>query len=567
MLYKELGIDYQKKSKMEVELDSKLEEYIILRTAIIELYHLAKLYYPYKSTKNEAEKFSRKALLGEKPKVEENGTPKEIADVLKAERYLKVIKSGEELSEFISRESQEISKQEIEKVEKISALLADYVKALKDFENANPDIKMRYRQFRMNKFTIGKYIYNLIKIKEEFEMKIALLKSTSRPELEKLEYEAVVKKYEEVIEAANKKIESLINTEKGLTEFLFYRALVDREEIMRTGFFTSSIQKEIEKQVMLALINKRPLFLVGYTGTGKTEGLIYALRKIGKELGKDVIVFPCGRDTTQSDLFGVGEVTETKKESGEKEIKAGIKPVGVSAAVIEGKIIILDEANAMEPGVTKELLPIIDAYMNKRGVVTLPMGIGEQKIGDGFAIFFTGNPKLEGYKGIEEFDNALSRRLWTVVINYPPLEDIKRFITAFLVDPMDFSIDPEVAEKGNKLAEAIHLIHQLYTGEKKDFWGVGSDQLTGKGSYLSTATITFKDVKEIIQGWRNRGYKGNPDKEIIAYIKRQNAPEEDKKLLLQVFAIFGLLDEVIYYEVKDIVDEKTFMTWVKKSKS
>jgi MoxR-like ATPase len=556
------------KELLREEVDPKLEEYLNIRSKIIILYHLAKMYSPYAEEKK-AEEFAKKAITGKETEVKKTEI-KEVSPLIEIEAEIEAIKSGK----IVKQRDEEIEKavaKGVERAEEISSLLADSIKELKKFEKDNPEIKTRYREFRINMLPLGKEIYYLNKLKDEYEIKkLKYIQPTARPGVQELQYQVILKKYDEAIKAADERIKELMKDERALIEALVYQALMDRQEIMTTGFLTTSIQKQIEKAVILAYLNRRVVFLVGDTGTGKTEGLKRALEK----MGKNPMIFPCGRDTSQMDLFGVGAATMTReggvakeekgerKEGGEK-IEIGVKPAGVTQAIKENRPIVLEEANTLDSAVLREVFPVIDGYMNRRERITLPMGLGDMKLGDDFAIFFTGNPKGEGYLGIEAFDDALSRRLWTVVVSYPPLEDIKRFMTALLIDPMTITVNESALEKARKMAEAVHLIHQLYTGEKKDFYGVGSDEQTGRGSSLRTATITLRDVREIFVGWSSRGYEGNPDKEIIAYIKRQNAPEEDKKLLLQVFAINGLLDDVPYEEVKDIIDKKTWEIWIK----
>ncbi|MGC8924344.1 MAG: AAA family ATPase [Candidatus Micrarchaeia archaeon] len=451
--------------------------------------------------------------------------------------------------------------------DEISAALSNTLKSIDEMERKNENIKKEYFKYMRDRLAIGRELYTLRQFIDTCDVILwkyaKSLEEAKTPEVIRGELVSdIIKQTRSARDAAENRMTDLYKNyeENAMMQETLYNTLIDRSDLLRFGHMTTEVQKELEEKLRKAMENRKPLFLLGHTGTGKTSGLKAAYRK----MGLDPIVFACGIETTQYDLFGIGGASVEKTKEGEKT-EIGVKPAGISQAIEEDRPIILDEANALRADVLKELNPVLDALSRSDKVVYIPTLGRSMKLGPNFRIDFTGNPKGEQYLGVEQFDNALGRRLWTHNVPYPSEEDMKRVIAAEAIDPILLIFNENALDVGNRLVSAIRLIQVIYSGEKTDFYGHGSDVLNGKVSKLEKATASIDDLRMIFRSWRMRNYEGTPDEEIIDFIQRQNAPQDEKTLLAQIFFVHGFLQDMKADVLKGVVDENTYDGW-KKSK-
>lgn len=447
--------------------------------------------------------------------------------------------------------------------------LSEVRKELGDMRRQHTGITTEFARQQRDRLSVGMELFRLRQLRKQYQDGLtnlgAAIGTIEVPAVRRSAlYERHNRRYNASIEAIDGRIDELEKThgKTAIQQEIKYQALKDREDLSRTGHLDTAIQDELEEQYRTALNSNRHLFVWGHTGTGKTTGVVRMFRKMDIE----PIIFPCGGETTQSDLFATARGTMKKGKKGGMVARIGPVPAGISKAILEDRPIIMDEGNALRPDVLTAILPVLDALEQKRTTVDIPeLGGKSLRIGKNFRIVFTGNPKGEGYLGREELDNAMSRRASNHTVEYPPVEDLKRVVMAELIDPVTLGYPKEALKKCSDLANAIHLIQTIYSGHKTDYYGPDSDQATGKHSNLTKATAAVNDLRTIINGWRSRNFEGTPDKEILDYIKQVNAPNDEKRLLTHIFIPYGFLRTVPHQKVPWLRPE-TWREWLGQNK-
>ena len=450
---------------------------------------------------------------------------------------------------------------EREPLQGVASEFLDSVSKLRDFEKKNPGVVKDFRKKKIEeRVSMGREVFELEKLKEKLdEMAEKPIGNvvTSNPALYQSSASKVLSQIDKARDAIEKRKDELMskNPDEVKTQYLLYRAVQDRSSLLESGHLEGEEQKELKKAFENARESGKHLFVWGETGVGKTTGVV----RMFKEKGLNPIIFPCGSETTQYDLFGIGEAQVEK--GGEGSVKLGMKPVGIAQAAEEDRPIILDEANALRPDVITELNPILDAIALKKKEAYIPTLGRSIKLGGNFAVVFTGNPNTEGYLGRGDIDKALSRRGYHHEMHVHSEETFHRLALALAINPATLALPEDKLETLLKVADSIRMIHQIAAKEKLDFFGHGSDPTRGEPTHLKNAVLTIQDLKSIATRWAAKGYRGGVEGDIVQLIKSQNASKMEKAVLLQVFKVNGLFKDFPYEKVKDLIDEKTWNAW------
>ena len=162
-----------------------------------------------------------------------------------------------------------------------------------------------------------------------------------------------------------------------------------KRQLAETGFAKTPSRQQLLDRVLLDIAHGNKVFLVGSTGTGKTQ-LAMLVADLVNNNGFEIVSWHEG--TTPRDLFGYREVWQ-----GEEGIQSGTKKGPVALAITGGKIVIHDEYTV---GSTRAQLSA-KAQLNARvgGTTRLPGFNGEVfTVEEGFGEIFTGNPRDERTK-------------------------------------------------------------------------------------------------------------------------------------------------------------------------
>lgn|GEM_PF-2088851 len=343
---------------------------------------------------------------------------------------------------------------------------------------------------------------------------------------------------------------------EAVMQHIYYRIPRDKRAL-KEGFMPTEVYKELERNYDLARSTGKFLWAWGYTGTGKTEALKYLLRK---RTGKEPIVFGCSGDTTQYDLFGIGEASTVREKDGKETTRIGTKPAGISQALDEKRPIIIDEANALRPEIWPELNPILDALSKHEKKVYVPV-LGRTIDLEDTPITLTGNLKVDGYYGRFDVDAATSRRTHNFMMDYPTVDDLHRMLVAELVDGRTLRApSDEIIAQGQYFSEAVKIIQDTHSGKINDLAATGSDLTRGEGSKLPVATTSPGDYLSILRAWKASNYN-DLSVHILDHIKQQNTSKEEKQVMLQVFKSKGFFEGWDARRVKDIVSASTWQDW------
>ena len=440
--------------------------------------------------------------------------------------------------------------------------LATIAERIKELEKKHPEIRKQWKDNIYKDVEFGREAFYLKKLKKELKKA-----SFSLPIKDIGRAESLSKKYEEVenaikgVEEAEKNLRKEHGNEEVDFQLLAFRALKDKEDLINLGHLNGEEQEDLEENFEKAKNSGKHLFVWGSTGTGKTTGLIAMFKK----RNQNPIIFPCGVETNQFDLFGIGGATTTQ-EGKKRTLEIGMKPAGVSQAAESGVPLILDEANTLRPEVITELNPILDALSRGEKEAYIPMLGKKIKLKNGFSIVFTGNPvEMEGYLGRSEIDKALSRRSLHFSLPVHSEESFNRVIAALTIHPKTLNFpEDKITNPLLQTAKSIRTIHQIASGEKNNWFGYGSNASTSEPTTLTKGVLTIQDLKTIIRNWASKGFKEKIENEIIPLIKGQNAPKEEKAAMLQIFTAHGLFKDFNHEKVKDLIDEETWKTWTEK---
>ncbi len=267
---------------------------------------------------------------------------------------------------------------------------------------------------------------------------------------------------------------------------------IDRKELRRqyeSGLVLTDQMRQIIHEVLPSIVRGNPSLFVGETGGAKT-----ALAKVLSRvyMGKEPEIVSGYSDVNGYQLMGKTGLT-TKEGATVSEFIDG----PVVTAMQEGRVLILDEVNAMPPEFLKRLNEIIQ--LRPGDIFTVQEDSGKQvKIKSGFAVIATANDKSRRYKGVHqlsaEFKNRFAANSYRVV--YPdadlpvgenPIDNLK-IAYASVSDRSGNIMFEEGTEVLETFVKAAHITQRLYSHyiseglspEERDV--VGSDRLRESGA-------------------------------------------------------------------------------------
>lgn len=379
-----------------------------------------------------------------------------------------------------------------------------------------------------------------------------------------------VERIEEGISEFEKKLNELAR--ENPIAFLANGLLTLREykKQLPSGIVETPFVKELKREILERIGKKGVAALVGETGTGKT--LVAA--KIAREMTGAEPEWVFGNiATTKEDLLGylgikikeipaeeVPELIEKAKkiyqeknpdlakeilERNQKIIEEIIKGqasqrqieteqiIGpVLRAAEEGKSVIVDEFNYINPGVLASLNKLVEA---KPGEIVEFAG-QKIEIKPGFSIIFTGNiskAEVGRYLQRQKLDPAFVNRLNASLIEYnTPPQEIKRSLEASILEEKEILEAKEVSKrdlfqiglahlvdkKGNlkakensleqlwRLSQEFSLLQRLFAGEKISEEEIPKE-IAGTRFDLREYHASLRTFGDIIKDWKKEAFK------------------------------------------------------------
>lgn len=363
-----------------------------------------------------------------------------------------------------------------------------------------------------------------------------------------------------LIESAGKKIQALSNivkkaeearvaidqhastTEKGFMvtqELLRYK-----RQIQEKGFALTPSREKLLQSIVEQTMAGRKVFLVGSTGTGKTELAFYAVN----EVTGSYEIIPWHEGTVPKDIFGQMHIAQG--ENG--KVESQFKPGPLTRGMMKGRGVIHEEITA---GSTRTMMGM-KPYMNlKPGQeFKIPEMNGTMlRVDEKFLEIFTGNPKSEQTKDREDLDPAILRMMKGVHVQYMPAQEMAKIVIASLMDESGL-MKLSKSEIGliQQIASAAELMQQCHEGalapeaqkELKDACGIDDLRITKNfldpGTFLS---LFSKWDYERRKGKTFRAYLAENIQEFINDPKNLSAPEE-RKILLAIFKLKNIVTRV-----------------------
>ena len=294
-------------------------------------------------------------------------------------------------------------------------------------------------------------------------------------------------KYEQLKEKARKREEaerqSANETERG---FLKAQELLQyKEQIRKKGFALTPSRKKLVEKIARQVLAGKKVFLVGSTGTGKTELAMY----VADDTSGRYEMVSWHEGTTPRDLFGYRELWTNE----EGKTESGTKPGPVTKAVTDGAVAIHDEYTT---GTTRSQIAA-KAFMNAKPGQNIHIpGFNGQvfEVSQDFAEIFTGNPKDERTQAREDMDPAILRMMTGLKIDYMPAEEMKDIILANVIEDNGvLRLSPSEVELIGKLCNAAELMQMFHD---RAFDDVAQKLGAGSAEFSTLKSVFGGDIKD-----------------------------------------------------------------------
>jgi len=383
-----------------------------------------------------------------------------------------------------------------------------------------------------------------------------------------------------LVETAKKRIEALgkvvaqaESEEKTLLEkansvergFMTAQELMEyKEQLGNQAFALTKSRKDLLKKLVEHAMAGQKIFLVGATGTGKTELAFYA----ANELTGDYEIIPWHEGTVMKDIMGQMQISKNAEGDVESNFKLGPLP----RALTKGRTAIHEEFTA---GSTRTMMGM-KPYMNLRPGSTfkIPEMNGTILRMDEKALeIFTANLKDERTTEREDLDPAILRMLKGIKVAYMPADELFKVTLASLMDDNGIlELSKSEVELIQRLSEAAEMMQQCHEGQIEGEAAESLKQVCGvedlriNKNFLDTGTFMRLFAKydyEKCKGVSLAQYLAGQLEEFIGDPKGLNVPEE-RRLALGILKLKGVIskssrEDEIQIEEPTRRGEKTYL--------
>jgi len=304
------------------------------------------------------------------------------------------------------------------------------------------------------------------------------------------------------------------------------------DELRRTRFALTASREEAVHQLLRAVVQGRPVLMLGPSGTGKTT----VVRELARRLGVDDPEIIPGNEVTSGQLWGTRGLDPVKGDV----IRDGI----VARAMVGGKLLLWDEANASDEAMEKFLK--FKAYLTTRpgDLVRVPPEHPDQRaVHPKFAFLLTGNPKSEKNKTRAEFPPEVARELSEVTLDYLPEEELYDLCLASLADGGTIPLASEELKADGPLHALVKMVSEV----QRLYLGKSEARGTATTATLRRLVIDPGMVTAWLQGWAfDRASAGVSlasflDRELVGLARSEKYPAEDRAILAQTANRFRFL--------------------------
>jgi energy-coupling factor transporter ATP-binding protein EcfA2 len=319
----------------------------------------------------------------------------------------------------------------------------------------------------------------------------------------------------------------------GLNAMKQYEVVRYRRELDTTRFAVTPSREAALEELLEAVVQGRPVLMLGPSGTGKTT----IVRELARRLQSDLEIIP-GNEVTAGQLWGTRGLDPVRGDV----IRDGI----VARAMVEGdgKLLLWDEANASDEAMEKFLK--FKVYLTTRAgdAVRVPAENPElRRVGRRFGFILTGNPKGQKHTNRAEFPPEIARELGEVRLEYLPEEEMYDLALAGLVESDVVRLGNEELRTDGVLHNLVKLVREvqgLYLGESAARGVAGAPTLRKLviDPGMVTAWLTGWSYARAARGESLASYL---DRQLVALANSEKYPAEDRMLIVQTAARFHFL--------------------------
>jgi len=325
--------------------------------------------------------------------------------------------------------------------------------------------------------------------------------------------------------------------------YLETQKLLDyKEQLRERGYVMTPSRKDLLERIRSGVLSGKKIFLVGPTGTGKTELAFHFLNETTG--GYEVI--PWHEGTTIRDVHGYPKLATDDKGRTISVTEPGPYPI----AKATGHGLVHEEFTGAPTRVALALKP--NVFKD-----------------DSIFQLFTGNPKDWRTKQREEMDPAILRELTGIEVSYMPASEMHDIIRAMLMEENGVlklsKSEVDYVERLSKAAEMMQKIHngdfEDFSQEMKNLLGIddrGNTETTLNTNFLDPGTL-FKLFGEWelaqARGQKFADYMGSKLGEFIKDPKTLSIPEE-RKTLQKVLHVFRLITDATGSDVRVTIEDQ-----------
>jgi len=250
------------------------------------------------------------------------------------------------------------------------------------------------------------------------------------------------------------------------------RKVPDFDEHWKITEFHMGKLEEIAEALNLQIVNHRGiLILQGEAGTGKNV-LVDMLANLSN---REVIQIACNENTVKEDLTYEFYFDEKGTYKLPSRLVEGIQTPGT--------IILLDEINALKPGIAK----MMNSLFDYRRRIYLPEGGKEREIITDPTVLFVATMNPQNYGGVKPLSPEVKSRSRVVDIDYAPFEEMRGGRTRYRSDEAEM------------LAGYMEKLGELKQNELKLVWDhvINRDTTNGADRILQGDPTIEQDIRRI----------------------------------------------------------------------
>lgn len=319
--------------------------------------------------------------------------------------------------------------------------------------------------------------------------------------------------------------------------------LAYKRQMIEKGFALTPSRVALLQKIVEHSMSGQKVFLVGSTGTGKTELAFYAVNEVTGEYE----IIPWHEGTVMKDVLGQMQLTQNTQG----QVESSFKPGPLVRGYTKGRGVIHEEITA---GSTRTMMGM-KPYLNLRPgqPFKIPEMNGtilrvDQEI---LMEIFTGNPKSEQTSEREDLDPAILRMMKGIQVEYMPAAEMAKIIIAKLMEESGLlKLSRSDVELIEKLAEAAHLMQMSHENTLEGEAAAALKQACGIDDLRITKN--FLDPGSFLGLFAKYDYERRKGKSLRVYLQEQldeflhdpktiNVPEE-RTLALGILKLNGVLD-------------------------